>query len=166
MATATFVGLDTVTQGSWIGIYGADGYYIGRGSGLLSSDPGYLSGWSLLPDQRFSWADPDSGTPSLQIPPGGSSRVACTWFENSFSTNTLTVTFDVGATTRRVSLYFLDYDSAGRAVSVAVKDGGATLDTQAASSFVSGKWLSWDVTGSLTVVVAFFGTALQLMVLK
>ena len=54
--------------------------------------------------------------------------------------------------THQVSLYFLDWDKAGRSETVGVYDTatGALLDSRTVSSFSGGEYLVWDVSGNVT----------------
>ena len=50
-----------------------------------------------------------------------------------------------------LELYFLDYDASGRAETVTLSDANTksvVLNTQTASSFVHGEYLSWAISGT------------------
>lgn len=145
MATATFIITDTTTQGSWIGVYGADGYAFPLT--LADSYPGYVTGWGESGPGTFQWGT-GSEVRRLQDPgnPSGT-RYGITWYHaTAFS-----LTFGVGSTTRRLAVYCLDDDASSRNQTVALYDGATLLDIQTVSSFSGGKWLVWDVTGNLTL---------------
>ena len=89
----------------------------------------------------------DHGRPALSNPAGG--RIAACWYSaGSFSVG---VNLTDGQT-HQVSLYFLDWDKAGRSETVGVYDTatGALLDSRTVSSFSGGEYLVWDVSGNVT----------------
>ena len=49
---ATYVGVDTTTQGNWEGVYGADGYTIATGTPSL---PSYLSNFTVNGAGTYTW---------------------------------------------------------------------------------------------------------------
>lgn len=143
MAAATFVGTDAATQGNWKTNYGTDGYNVFEdNAGSNPSYPGYAT---VTPAGHggFTWDAAPVAAKALQRATAG--RIAATWY--AATSWTLTVTIASG--TKRVSIYFYDNDG-GRVVDVAVKDGGTTLDSRTVSSFDNGKWLTWDVSGTVT----------------
>lgn len=147
MATASFVAHDTTTQGSWIGVYGADGYYFAWSS-FADSPPGYVSGFDVVGELEHHWGS-TTDAKGLQDPsdPTGP-REALTWYSGT----SFDIEFDVGATTRRVAIYSLDYDAQLRALSVSVYDADtdALLDgPRAMDTYTAGEWFVWDVTGNL-----------------
>ena len=102
-ASATFVKMDTTTQGNWKSVYGADGYnVIGDGA----SNPSYVtpvaSGQS-----SYTWAASTSDPRALQKATNPADRIAATWF----STTPFTIDMNISDTaTHQVALYFLDWD--------------------------------------------------------
>jgi len=165
VGTATYVGTDTTTQGSWIGVYGADGYYLSGAINGESSPPSYgtlrffskaNSGYAVA--NEYTWGQ--GGDPKgLQKPsdPSGD-RYYVTWYgDGSF----IEFYIDLGATTRRVSIYFLDYDTSRTGQTAEVRDmaTGDLLDgPRSLGTFSAGKWLTWDVSGPV-VLRANFQTA-------
>src|SRR5581483_7647622 len=75
LATATYAGTDSQTQGNWIGTYGGDGYSIPNGTPNL---PSYAS-LSLLGQSSYTWAASTGDGRALQTP-GGSGRMASVWY--------------------------------------------------------------------------------------
>ena len=84
--SATFLKQDTTTQGNWIGVYGTDGYDIINNPS--TSNPNSLpAGVTITPTgtTAYTWANPSTATAALQVP-GGTSRIAATWYaSNSFT---------------------------------------------------------------------------------
>ena len=54
--------------------------------------------------------------------------------------------------THQIALYFLDWDSAGRSEQVTALNAatGAVLDSRTVSSFSSGEYLVWDISGNVS----------------
>jgi hypothetical protein len=142
-ASAAFVSTDSQTEGSWQGVYGADGYgIIANGN----SYPGYVtpqpSGYS-----DYQWTDSTSETRALQKTTDGSRIAACWYSDSSF---TVDYNFTDG-TSHKLSLYLLDWDNSGRSERVELLDAasGTLLDTRTVGSFANGVYLSWNVTGAI-----------------
>ncbi|HEV3236865.1 MAG TPA: hypothetical protein VGZ25_07740, partial [Gemmataceae bacterium] len=79
-------------------------------------------------------------------------RIASTWYSGS------SFTVDVKLTdgqTHQVSMYLLDWDSAGRSERVDILDAatGTVLSSQTASSFNGGKYLVWNLSGHVQIRV-------------
>ena len=87
----------------------------------------------------------------MQVP-GSSNRVAAVWYSaTSFSVN---VNLGDGQT-HDLELYFDDWDNKGRAEQVQISDAGTgkVLDTESISSFSSGVYLDWKVSGNLVITI-------------
>ena len=54
-----------------------------------------------------------------------------------------------------LELYFLDYDTTSRSESVTISNAvtGAVLSTQTVSSFSSGVYLEWAVSGNVLITI-------------
>ena len=151
-ATASFVKADTTTRGNWTGSYGADGYSIINDATNL---PSYAQ---VTPSggANFTWAASTADSRALLTAPSSSSRIASCYYAPggvgaSFS-------FDVNLTdgkTHAVGLYFLDWDSGGRAQTVQIADAssGAVLSTQSVSNFSNGTYLVWNLSGHVKITV-------------
>jgi autotransporter-associated beta strand protein len=167
-SSATFVGVDSLTQGSWKGKYGADGYEIITGVlnpmmidrqtmwirtddqsfDQLNTYPAYVhcnsSGGGLLP-----WAFPTSDPRALQYPPlDDDHRIAAGSLRSEYPVRTHDLYFTDGQT-HRVAQYLL-----GTGIvqfDVLDADSGTLLDTRTAPSCANGKWLIWDLKGHVTI---------------
>ena len=142
-ASATFRSADTTTQGTWKGVYGADGYNI---IGDLASYPSYAS-VSPSGQSSYTWSASTADVRGLEkADAGATDRIAaCCYNGSSF-------TVDVNLTDGKshvVSLYAVDWDGTSRSEKVEVLDAGsgAVLDTQTLSSFHNGTYLSWTLSG-------------------
>jgi parallel beta-helix repeat protein len=148
-ATATFVRNDTTTRGSWVGVYGQQGYSL---AGASAVNPSFAS-VSLANQSQWTWSDPTSDVRGL-TKPGSSNRIASCWYAGS--------SFDVRANctdtnTHQVSLYLLDWDNynGGRQVRVEAWDTATNtkLGEQVVSAFQNGVYSVWNVKGDVTFKV-------------
>jgi hypothetical protein len=155
-ATAIFVTRDDTTKGSWVGVYGADGYEF-PDMFLSSSLPGYVSGLSIKRSDgaaadQYMWGS-GSEARQLQDPvnPSGT-RYAITWFDNL--SNWIEFIFDVGSTPRQLALYVLDYDgNRDETITIYDADTALLLDTETVglNGAGSGSWFLWTITGHLRI---------------
>ena len=144
-SSATFLGTNTTTQGSWIGTYGAQGYdVIASGSSLPADVTVTPSGAAT-----YTWANPTTLVNGLQVPPKGSTRIAAAWYSGS----SFTVDVDVASGSYNLELYVLDYDDHGRSEQIQLTNAGtgAVLSTQTVSSFSGGTYMNWTITGNVLV---------------
>ena len=143
-SSARFVRADRTTQGSWKGVYGADGYLV---AGDEAHPPGYGSvtrtGWAV------TWSGSTSDIRAPQKAGGGTDRVAGQWGTNDPA-------YDIGCSltdgaAHQVSLYGLDWDLNGRSEDIQVLDAatGAVLDTQDLNAYNNGTYLVWNIQGSV-----------------
>jgi hypothetical protein len=151
---ASFVKVDTTTQGNWHGVYGADGYTV---VGDQASNPGYVTpvptGQSLA-----VWAASTGDARGLQKGSNPSDRIAATWYGgNSFTVDLP----ETDSSTHQLALYFLDWDTTARRETVDILDGnGNVLNSQnLTSSFSGGTYLVWNVSGHVKVRVTVTGGA-------
>jgi Bacterial Ig domain len=150
-AVANFIGSDTSTQGSWHGVYGADGYSIANDTQSL---PAYAS-FAVQNQLNNTWASSTSDPRALQ---NGSNtgRIASTWYSSS------SFNFDVNfsdGNSHQFALYALDWDSTTRAESIQIVDAnsGVVLDTRNISLFHNGIYLIWNLSGHVKINVTFTG---------
>jgi hypothetical protein len=150
-AVANFTGSDTSTQGSWHGVYGADGYSLANDTQSL---PGYAS-FAVQSQQNYTWASSTTDPRALQ---NGSNtgRIAAQWF--TYSTFDFDVNFTDG-NAHRFALYALDWASTTRAETVQIVDAntGVVLDTRNVSLFHNGIYLIWNLSGHVKINVTLTG---------
>ena len=147
-ATASLIGQNTTTQGSWIGTYGAQGYDV---IGDAASLPGYAT---VTPSGQatYIWAANTNHPPALQNA-GGSGRIAACWYAPT------SFTVDVDLTDGQahdLALYFIDWgDNGARSEQVQISNAatGAVLDTETVSSFAAGVYLQWKVSGNVLITI-------------
>jgi len=143
--TASFQTKDTQSEGNWQSSYGGDGYAFAAGPQSL---PSYAT-FAATNQPTWTWVATTTDPRALTLP-GGTGGIAAAWYNTPLS-----FTLSVGSSSHEVSLYALDWDSQGRSEKVVVSDAntGAALDTETISSFVSGAYLVWNVTGNVTITV-------------
>jgi hypothetical protein len=141
-SSASFVKADTTTQGTWQGVYGADGYNV---IGATASYPSYAT---VTPTGQSSWTWAASTTDvrALQQSSTSTSRIAACWYAGS------SFSVDVNLTDgqqHQLALYLLDWDSRGRSERVDVLDAasGNVLNTQTVSNFSGGEYVVWAIAG-------------------
>lgn len=146
-ASANLVVLDKSTQGTWKGVYGADGLNIPQMGGTF---PAYAN-VTVSGASQWVWNYNSQDSAAVQKP-SGTDRIASCWYAPS------SYTFDVNLTdgqAHRVAMYCLDWDAGGRQQTVTVTDAanGTVLSSQTIADFSRGVWLVWDVTGRVTINV-------------
>ncbi len=151
--SATFLEQDTKTEGNWIGVYGTDGYEIINNPS--TSNPNALpAGVTVTPAgaTAYTWANPSTATPALQVP-GGTSRIAATWY----ATNSFTVDVDVtNGQSYNLELYVLDYNGGNaRSEQIQLSNAGtgAVLSSETVSSFSNGAYLNWTISGNVLITI-------------
>lgn len=145
-ASAVFVSVDNATQGSWRGVYGAEGYQIAM-DGI--SQPAYAQ-TSLQANSLWQYARTTSDVRALQKAAKPNQRVAAAW--NSASSFTLNLTF-TGSQTHDVAFYIADYNNQGRVQTIEIFDAvtGSLLSTRTEAAFGNGRYLKWKLGGNVRV---------------
>ncbi len=152
-AVASFVTTDTTTEGSWHGVYGADGYSVANDSQSL---PAYAS-FAVQNQLNYTWTSSTSDPRALQTG-SGTGRIAATWYSSS------SFSFDLNFTdgkSHQFALYALDWDTTSRTETIQIVDAssGAVLDTRNISSFHNGVYLVWNISGHVKINVTGTGGA-------
>ena len=148
-SAATFVSGDMATHGTWKGVYGAEGYnVVGEGASYPSYvqvTPGNKADWTW----QWSTTDADALQRAANVP----DRIAACWYSAGDMTIDLRFT---DTQTHRVSIYFLDWDAAGRNETIQITDAesGAVLDSRAVFGFASGIYLNWDLAGHVKMTIS------------
>ncbi|MGA2716917.1 MAG: hypothetical protein ABSG41_27840, partial [Bryobacteraceae bacterium] len=143
----SFIKLDTTTQGNSPNVYGANGYDI------IESPPNIPS-YALLNVNGafiFTWGGSNSDARALDVPNSGN-RLAATWYAGGSFSYDLNLTDGL---THQISLYAVDFDSAGRSERIDIIDpsSGSVLDTRTLTSFSAGQYPVWNITGHVTIQV-------------
>jgi hypothetical protein len=147
VTAAVFLGTDTLTQGTWQGVYGSDGYDISQSTSNL---PGYAV-VKIAGNSNYTWAATTADVRGLQVPLA--SRIAACWY------NTVPFTIDINLTDNlqhTIEIYLLDWDMQSRVETLTVRDAStlALLNTQGASGFSGGTWFVWKFTGHVQITIS------------
>jgi phosphodiesterase/alkaline phosphatase D-like protein len=140
-------------QGSWVGVYGADGYALAdwNGSGDLVSLPQS----TLVLDQgnRYQWSSGTTAAQALQSP-DATTRRAATFYDGNQIAFHLTFTTAYSGT---LHLYVVDWDAIGRRETVTVNDGSGARSANISTDFSQGAWINVPINvaagGTVTVSV-------------
>ncbi|MHB1559743.1 MAG: beta strand repeat-containing protein, partial [Isosphaeraceae bacterium] len=149
-SSATFLGTDTTTQGNWRNAYGADGYAIAQDTSAANPKlPSYAT-LNITGASNYTWTRSTTDIRALQNA-ADTGRIAAAWYSSSSMSFNLNLT----GGTHKVSLYAVDWDNHGRSEQVQVIDAasGAVLSSETLSSFQNGKYLSWNLSGDVTIKV-------------
>ena len=150
-ASATYVGLDAATQGTWTGRYGADARIIPND---VTNQPAYGT-IALSSGAPFTWVPSTTDPRALQIASGSSTRIASCFYDGNdhlnFGPNQFSI--DVNLTdsnTHQLALYLLDWDRYSRNETISILDGASrvVLSTQTFSTFGNGLYAVWTREGS------------------
>jgi RHS repeat-associated protein len=145
---AVYAGLNTNALGNWKGLFGMDGFNV------INDLAQYPSGLSVTASGIYShtW-NPSTGDARALQRASGAGRIAACWFNGTYFD--ITITGNTSPRPRRLALYCLDWDNAGRAQTIQIlnQTNGAVLSTQSVSAFQNGKHLVWDFTGNIIVRV-------------
>ena len=141
---ATFIKTDATTGGSWKSAYGADGYNVVNDT---ANYPAYVT---VTPSGNLTylWSGSTSDTRALQKA-AASDRIAACWY----SAGAVTVDLNFKDTNaHQVALYMLDWDPLSRSQRVEILDtSNNVLDTRSVSSFASGQYLVWNLSGHVVI---------------
>ncbi len=145
-ATATFTKTDLAAQGTWRPLYGNDGYImVGGGQSL----PAYAT---VTPSGATAgtWVDTTTDVRAL-LRPIGTDRFAGFW--KASSSFDLDVNLSDGQP-HQIALYGLDWTGGNQEV-VEIRDAATDtiLDSRSLTSFASGTYLVWKISGHVTIRV-------------
>jgi hypothetical protein len=143
-ATASWLGFDTVTQGSWKSKYGESGHAIAKDSAA-----GPIQ--AVLTASTETWESSTGDVRALQTA-AGNTRIAAAW-DSSGSFN-----IDVNppdTLVHQIAVYCLDWNSVGRTETIAVLDADSNqvLDSRSVSNFSAGTYVVWSFSGHLKLRV-------------
>ncbi|MGH8048901.1 MAG: GDSL-type esterase/lipase family protein [Chthoniobacterales bacterium] len=151
---ASFVKMDTTSKGTWKGAYGTEGYVTSQDASVNNPSIAGNVTWSLTGQGNEQWSSASVDVRALQqTQTGSANRVAGRWSSSNTdgSNFTINLNFTDGAN-HQVSLYALDWETANQRnelIEVIETVTGRVLDARTVTSFSTGKYLSWNVTGSV-----------------
>lgn len=144
--TSAFAGVDSQTQGDWRQRYGSEGAFI----------VGYHTS---LPFAAVSGATADIIAPVTRkkqglVLPGNNFKNRTLGYLRTPSAMTIDANFTDGKS-HRLTVYAADFDRQDRAQMFELRnvDTGEILDRRVLEDFRDGKYISWDVTGHVTLTV-------------
>ncbi len=156
-ATATFVGSDTTTQGTWINLYGDEGYDIVKYEDYLNDVDVVTPAGCYV---HTAWDPLPTDLRALQIPPDGTSRfLQCYYSPNDTSPSSFTIDINFADyNPHYVSLYCVDYDAVTslrtQTIEIFDRNYGTLLDgPRTLESFVNGTYLTWRIAGPVTIKI-------------
>ncbi len=150
--TAVSIPFSQSPQGSWVGLYGVDGYaLLGWNGGDLVSIPN--ASLSVDQGQRFIWQNPSSDVRGLQSPDASMREATCAYDANQVKIH---VTF-TAAYTGTIHVYAMDFDSLGRRETITINDGSGPQTATLSSDFSQGAWANASISvatgGTVSVTV-------------
>lgn len=162
MATAAFVKSEQAPQGTWKGVYGADGYfYPSSSTTYYKVIPAYFD--DIRPNGGFAhvWEATTADVRALEKPNPATDRIASTQFLDT--THHFELLVKPGDVRKyQVAVYSLDWTREGRDQQFDIVDhdpaavsatSGQVLDTRRVPAFGDGVWVVWTITGSILVRV-------------
>lgn len=146
-----YVGLDSITKGSWIGTYGSEGYsVIGKDENISNE----LSvSWDTDRSAVWTWAASSAELRAVQYP-DGSGRIAACRYSSTNPKSEWTITLDLGEEeVYQVALYFLDFNSESTENTIEILDSKdmSVKATQNIANFEQGKYMIWNLGGEVTI---------------
>jgi len=146
--SASFVSLDTTTQGNWAGVYGQDGYVIPNG---VTNTPAYAT-LSYIGASTWTWAASTSDVRAPYSNASASSRIASTFYNSTIFSIDLNLT---DGQPHQISLYCLDLDTTTRneTISILNANTNAVLNTQNITNFHNGVYAVWNLQGHVLIQI-------------
>ncbi len=144
-----FVGTDATRQGSWVGYYGSQGGYV------VGDSSSFPTGFVTVTTSGGAPVVVDNSTKNpaaLQRATDPSDRLSA--YQGSATSETIDLVFNDGAV-HRTRLYVVDPDHKKRTETISIVDAntGLTVDTRVVSNFTKGEYLTWDLRGSVNIVI-------------
>jgi hypothetical protein len=150
-SSASFVKLDTTTQGNWKGVYGSNGYNV------IDDTASYPSYVTVTPNGNLNhiWTASTSDPRALQKASSATDRIAATWFTSSSNSYSIDLAFGDQAT-HQLAVYCIDWDTTTRTQTLTITDAnGVALDTRSMANFNNGQYLVWNLSGHVRLVVTW-----------
>ena len=149
--SATFLKSDTKTQGSWTGVYGADGYLLAGSPANFAKTPKYGSA-TVTPSAVTTSTLTAPAPAAPQLPGQTSPTSAYFWYQAPPGAITIDLPFSDSAV-HQVAVYSWDPSRVGVETVQVLDAAGSVLDTQKLSSFGDGVYLIWKIRGHVTITI-------------
>ena len=149
-ATASFVGMDSTTQGNWKNTYNYPNVTIIGAGAINASVTPIPSGENL-----YIWTTSTTAVQALENL-SSTGRVAGRW---SAPTDFFVDIDFTDQAVHQVAIYCLDWNGQSRAETINVLNAktGAVLDTRSVSNFTNGVYVVWSVTGHVRLQISKTG---------
>jgi hypothetical protein len=152
-SSATFIKADTTTQGNWKNTYGSEGYNI------INDAVSYPAYAQVTPSSNLLavWSASTSDARALQKVASTTDRLAACWYQSSY------FTIDVNLTdgqAHQIALYNLDWDGSNQRsqqIDILNATTNAVLDSRSVTSFSTGKYMVWHISGHVTIKITRTG---------
>jgi hypothetical protein len=146
-ASVRFVGLDEKTQGDWRGKYGSLGRDVVGVERSLPSD--VQIDW--FDAGTWTWAERTDEPRALAAE--GTGRIAACRYAGE-----LVLDVEVLAKSRRVTLYYVDWDRQRAKQTFSVRnEDGTPLDQREVGKLAGGCYLTWEVRGRVQITIGHTG---------
>ena len=160
--SATYVGFDTTTQGTWTGKYGSDARIIPND---ITNQPSYGS-IAVTNGAPFTWVPSTTDLRALQLASGAGTRIASCFYDGNdalnFGPNQFSIDVNLAdGNSHKLALYLLDWDHYNRNETISILDAAShtVLSAQTLSGFGNGLYAVWTVKGHIIIQVSNHGTA-------
>ena len=150
--SASFLGMDTTTQGNWRSTYNDTSVTIIGDSALKAS---YVT---ITPSLQGSyvWASSTTDIRALSKLSLPTSRIAAFWYSSNYFYVDISLS---DQSVHQLAIYSLDWNYLGRTERIDVLDAStnAVLDTRTISNFTNGVYALWNVTGHVRLRITRTG---------
>lgn len=149
-ATATYLGRDDATLGTWPGVYGSAGHYF-LDSPVASSLPAEVAVTGADNFAAIVWNADSGDTRAVRRPDPDATRVSATWYQDTAGTH-FKVAVAPGYAVD-MAVYAWDVSSEGRGHTFDVIDDATldVLDSRNLFPYSAGVWMRWRVSGTVRV---------------
>lgn len=151
--SANFTGFDANTKGSWLGVYGTQGYNLADGPANVPAGMQL----AVAGQSNYTWTGSTADGRALQKPANPNDRFAATWY--TYNTFDINVSFNDGMA-HQVAVYNLDWDTNNtRSQKLDVIDANTNqvLDSRTVNSFTGGVYAVWQISGNVKIRVTNLG---------
>ncbi|HEY1685881.1 MAG TPA: S8 family peptidase [Tepidisphaeraceae bacterium] len=154
---ASYSGVDTTTEGNWMGQYGNAGSYIPgvTSSTTISLGSDYSNGTAALTINGATTQTNTAKTKDKSALETTSGIIASRTLNRLVARNSFTITVDFSDTaTHELSLYFVDSDTNNQRSELVQVASGTSTAQQQISDFKTGKYVTFNVRGTTTITIS------------
>jgi len=149
LTSAFFLDSNSKLGGRWRGTYGSSGQFV---VGAQTSFPSFVSSTPTPTNASFTIVNANTRNPAAPQNPNLPSGGGIVGYLQTTGTSDLNINVSDGST-RRLTAYFTDFDRQSRVQQVEIINPttGEVLSSQTLRQFERGKYLSWEVTGNVSL---------------